>query len=163
MRIVDLLPGVDEGQAALEVVEGRPVAAHGLLREDVGRAGAVMIFKEAELDIVVRIEPFLGVQPVGVLCKGDGAFEIVAEVGVDVVVIGGIERLIELGVGQACKALRAGTWKPRSTDSHSQKQPGRTVATSARARFQNSSGTSGATSQRKPSTRRAQVLSVSIW
>ena len=108
MRIVDLLPGVDEGQAALEVVEGRPVAARGLLREDVGRAGAVMVFKEAELDIVVGIEPFLGVQPVGVLREGDGAFEVVPEVGVDVVVIGGVKRLIELGVGQARKALCAG-------------------------------------------------------
>ena len=67
-----------------------------------------MIFKEAELDIVVGIEPFLGVQPVGVLREGDGAFEVVPEVGVDVVVIGGIERLIELGVGQARKALCAG-------------------------------------------------------
>lgn len=50
-----------------------------------------------------------------------------------------------------------------STVSASHRQPGRTASTAARARSQKPSGTSGATSQRKPSTIVAHWRSVSIW
>ena len=58
---------------------------------------------------------------------------------------------------------RLSSVKAGSTDSLSHRQSGCTWLTSRRARSQNSSGTSGATSQRKPSTMDAHILSVSIW
>ena len=52
--------------------------------------------------------------------------------------------------------------KSGSTVSASHRQPGRTLSTAALASRQKPSGTSGATSQRKPSTMDAQYFSVSI-
>ena len=109
VRAVGLLSVVNKRQTTLEEQERRPVPAHFLVRQDMGRAGAVMVFEEAELDIVIGIEPFLRVEPVGVLRQADPALQIVAEIGIDVVIIARVERLIELGVRQACEALCAGS------------------------------------------------------
>lgn len=99
---------VDHRQPALEEQECRPVPAYFLVRQDMGRAGAVVVFKEAQLDVVIGIDPFLRVKPVGILRQANLTLQIVAEIRVDIVIIACVERLIEFSIGQACKTLCAG-------------------------------------------------------
>ena len=108
VRVVGLLPVVDHRQPALEEQECRPVPAYFLVRQDMGRAGAVVVFKEAQLDVVIGIDPFLRVKPVGILRQANLTLQIVAELMVDIVIIACVERLIEFSIGQACKTLCAG-------------------------------------------------------
>ena len=58
---------------------------------------------------------------------------------------------------------RAASWKLMCTLSASQIVSGLTSAQALRASYQNATGTSEATSQRKPSTMPAHIFSVSIW
>ena len=83
-------------------------------------AGAVVVFQKAELHVVIRIHPFLRVQPVGVLRKADAALQIAAEIGIDIVVIRRVERLIQLRIGQNREAVGPAVDDERALDGFTQ-------------------------------------------